>query len=793
MQKATAIKVLKAITYVGVYGGLLMPVFFWPAVIFPFVYSKLSFFQVLIGLTFPAYVALAWAEPKYRPRFSVLFIAICAYFLALAASVVFSVDPLRSWWGNQERMNGLFTLLHFLAWLGMTIGTIRTWPQWRRLLNYQIGLSAFMAVVALLQKPFPRLLMFPAGERVGGLLDNPIYMAAYQIFSFYFIALLWLKGPTSRAAKIWYAFALLLDIGAFLAAQSRGALVGLAAGIVVFAVAYAIMTPSRKARRIVLAAVVCCFAGYGLLFAMRNVSFIRNSPLSRLTNLNASTETRFIAWRIAWHGFLDRPITGWGLDAFHVLFNAKYNPESLHYGYYETWFDRSHNTVMDVLSMTGLFGFVTFAAIFVTLYMTVIRAYRRKWIDVTMASILIGLPVAYFVQNVFVFDHPAMFSMSFLMYALVIAAGSPHFSSLDENRTDKGEPGKAEKTEKARNVPWVAFGVLQAVMLLVVWQTTIMPVRASMLSIDSNNAFSGGQLDKAYAYAKRAADIWTPYLDEQTFLQSRNFITLAQSGSLQRIPFWRDWHDLIIRISEKQDADHMSNANPHFIYARFAEAFVPYVPEDAAIAEREYRKSIELSPQRQQVLWGFAHFLISRGRQDEALDILKQVVSLDDQLGEAHWQLGLHLFFDRQQFEDGAKELVKAYRSKYPYIPSTAREAMALAYAFDALSDAEGLKAVMTMLPTLPQGDVGTYLEIAKTMERQGLIQERNMILNALVRMDSSVAARLQPLVNGSVTSIQDALKKTEAVPQSTSTPVSTTASTTTQVATTSVRGPRLK
>jgi len=385
-----------------------------------------------------------------------------------------------------------------------------------------------------------------------------------------------------------------------------------------------------------------------------------------------------------------------------------------------------------------------------------------------------------------------MFSMSFLMYALVIAVGSPHFSSLDETRTDKGEP-VATKVVKPRNVPWVAFGVLQAVMLLVVWKTTIMPVEASILSIDSNNAFSSGQLDQAYAYAKQAAAIWTPYLDEQTFLQSRNVITLAQSGNLQQVPFWREWHDLIVRISDQENAEHMNNANPHFIYARFAEAFVPYVPEDAAIAEREYRKAIELSPQRQQTLWGFAHFLIGRGRLDEAQDILKQVVSFDDQLGEAHWQLGLHLFFDRQQFQEGATELVKAYHSKYPYNPTTAREAMALAYAFDALGDTAGLKDIMTMLPNLPQGDVGTYLEIAKAMERQGLLQERNMILNAISRMDSSVAARLQPLVNGSVTSIQDALKKTETAPQSASSTVSATTPTSPQVATTSARGPRLK
>src|SRR5262245_33510273 len=117
MQRQDAIRWLKAISYLGIYGGLLRPVMFVRVVIFAFVFSKLIFFQILIGLTFPAYLILAWVEPKYRPPMSMLYLSILAYFMAIGVSTIFSVDILRSWWGNQERMNGMFTLLHFLAWL----------------------------------------------------------------------------------------------------------------------------------------------------------------------------------------------------------------------------------------------------------------------------------------------------------------------------------------------------------------------------------------------------------------------------------------------------------------------------------------------------------------------------------------------------------------------------------------------------------------------------------------------------------------------------------------------------
>lgn len=169
MNRSNAVKLFKALTYLGIYGGLLVPLMFIPTVIFPFVFSKLIYFQILIGLTFPAYLALAWMEPDYRPKKHLLYFAILGYFVALALSVLLAVDPFRAWWGNQERMNGLFTLLHFLAWLTMMVGTLKTWNQWKWLLNYEVALSAVMAIVAILQKLNPNLLMFRrAPPRPGG-------------------------------------------------------------------------------------------------------------------------------------------------------------------------------------------------------------------------------------------------------------------------------------------------------------------------------------------------------------------------------------------------------------------------------------------------------------------------------------------------------------------------------------------------------------------------------------------------------------------------------------------------
>ena len=522
MNRDLAIKIFKTIAYLGIYGGLLMPLVFIPVVIFPFVFSKLVFLQILVGLTFPAYVALAWMEPKYRPPKSALYAAIIAYFVALTLSTIFSVDPVRSWWGNQERMNGLFTLLHLFAWLTMTVGMLKLWRDWYRLLNYEIVLAVIMACVSLLQIPFPKLLMFQAGPRVGGLVDNPIYMGVYQIFNLAFLMLLFIKTK-DKLARIWYGVASVFMLGAFMAAQSRGAMVGLAAFLGIFAVYIAIFTKNKKVKVGILSAAAAGIALYVTAFIFKATAFVQSIPyLPRFLDLTAASQTRLIAWRIAWDGFLERPLTGWGFDAFHILFNFKYNPRSLEFGYYETWFDRAHNTVMDVLAMTGIFGFVTYFGIFGAIFYLVWRAWKRGWIDLPIAAVLTALPIGYFLQNLFVFDHPAAFSMSYLLFALVIAATRPTF--IGERDAAEVTPEGRIKEGKTHAAPWIAFAIFQLVMLLVAWRYSVLPFQASQISIKANMYMRSGALPQAWEMIQKAGAIPTPYVDEQTFLISRDLI-----------------------------------------------------------------------------------------------------------------------------------------------------------------------------------------------------------------------------------------------------------------------------
>ncbi len=727
MNRTNAIRLFKALTYIGIYGGLLVPLVFIPTVIFPFVFSKLVYFQILIGLTFPAYLALAWMEPDYRPKKHILYFAVLAYFAALTLSVVFAIDPLRAWWGNQERMNGLFTLLHFLAWLTMAVGTLKTWNQWKWLLNYEVALSAVMAIVAIMQKFNPNLLLFTAGDRVGGLLDNPIYMAAYQIFNLFFLALLFWRNP-SRNWRIAYAIIAAFDITAFLLAQSRGALVGLAAGLIVFALYVGLFSKNKKTKYAVFGGFLALLAAYGVLFAFRDTEFVRATPFNRLTDFRSTISTRLIAWDIAWQGFIERPLTGWGLDNFHILFNQKFNPESLRFGTYETWFDRAHNTVMDVLSMTGLLGFLTFFAIYVAIFFSTWRAYRRGWIDLPIAAILFSLPIAYFVQNLFVFDHPAGFSMSYLLFALIIAATKGEFIGEKEPAAEKKEQAPVK-----RDAPWILFAVLQILAILLVYRTSVLPFRASVLALKGNAVF-GFNPALAFEYAKQAADVPTMYKDEQSFLMSRNIIGVIGSGQFQRFPQWQEMYQLAKSLSEEEISRHPRNTHPIYIYARLAQEAMPLIPSEAAVALDLYQRAIETSPKRQQLHYGLARLYLQLGRLDDAVQVFKTVRDFDPDNGIGSWNYGLTLMYDKGAQDpalrvQGAEEIRAALTAKYPYTLQNPQEIQGVFDAYIVLKDAAGLQRTAESLSKLPHGDASMYAQLAMKMHTIGLTDLRDTIL----------------------------------------------------------------
>ena len=298
---------------------------------------------------------------------------------------------------------------------------------------------------------------------------------------------------------------------------------------------------------------------------------------------------------------------------------------------------------------------------------------------------------------------------------------------------------------KKRPVPWVALGILQLVGVILVWRTSVLPFQASHLSILSNDAYSVHDYDSMLAYAQQAAAIWTPYIDEQSFLLGRNLIDMQGNGQLSGYAHWKDLYTLARDLNQQEFAAHPLDTHNSFVYARFLQEMDTLVPEDAALAEQIYKQAIQSSPKRQQLFQGLAQLYAQEGRLTDLLNIDKELIGFDPEYGESHWNYGLALMYDKGDVQNGVQEIKLSQTVSYPYHIQNVRELIGLADAYIVLKDMDGLKNAVAILQDnfsligQTQDAANVYAQLAYKYQVEKLIDQRDQILALGKQIDPTV------------------------------------------------------
>jgi len=153
----------------------------------------------------------------------------------------------------------------------------------------------------------------------------------------------------------------------------------------------------------------------GTFFFTRDTKLIQGiGPLRRLASISLTEQTtasRFLIWNMAYQGFKEKPILGWGQENFIFVFEKYYHPAMFAQ---EPWFDRAHNIFFDWLIAGGALGLLSYLSLFVLSFYSLWKSYS---LSVVQKSLLASLLVGYFFHNIFVFDNIA----SYLLFILVLA------------------------------------------------------------------------------------------------------------------------------------------------------------------------------------------------------------------------------------------------------------------------------------------------------------------------------------------------------------------------------------
>ena len=435
-------RIAKWYLYAAVFAALVV----MDSIFFPFIGGKDWYFRFTVELSLVT--ALLWwafeargeeAMNRVKKIFRMPLVrAVTAFVAAFLLACVFAYDMHAAFWSNYERGEGGFQMIHYLIFFLLLVFFFRDEKDWRRMFGFSLCAAVLMIGYGLLANfgvssyigPYTGNAM-PVGwfhklinGRFEGSLGNPAYVAPYLMFAMFFAGYLWITARREKRAMGWvgwcYGALIAIFLFFFFLTQTRGAFLGIMLGVLVFILYLLFMgTPrERKWSGIVLA--ICLVLG-GAGFAARNTSFVKSLPEGRLLQLSLSdstAQTRLWVWGEAWHGFLERPVFGWGPENFTAVYDKYFNPKFYMPGQSsETWFDRAHSVFFDYLSETGIVGFLSYLGIFAVFAWEFFKTHRRKAASIILAGIILAIPVAYLGQGIAIFDVFPMYLCLFLFLA----------------------------------------------------------------------------------------------------------------------------------------------------------------------------------------------------------------------------------------------------------------------------------------------------------------------------------------------------------------------------------------
>ena len=405
-------KFLLFLIYAGLFVIFLSPLLVNNGFYYPYITLKNFSFRIAVELMTLSWFMLAIRNKKYQATFSLPILSVAIFTTIIFLADSFGLAPYRSYWGNFERMEGLMTFIHFVAYVLILAGVVKTKRQWAILANFSLVIALIVGIMACFE-----LVVHPKALSASTM-GNSAYLAIYIIFHIFISAFLFYNGRKnfkrwsySYLGMIGFFFLILYNTG------SRGSFLGILAGFFTFGIIMGLKSRRSAPKRIIIYALISILAFTTLLWSVKDTTFIQhNKILSRLVNTSSSSKTRFTVWNIALQGIMEHPLLGLGQENFNYVFDHYYDPGM---GDEEAWYDRAHNVILDWTVSGGLLGGLAYLGMFILTLWYLWKPSQTKNLSVTEKALLSGLLASYFVHNLFIFDYINSYVLFFSLIAFV--------------------------------------------------------------------------------------------------------------------------------------------------------------------------------------------------------------------------------------------------------------------------------------------------------------------------------------------------------------------------------------
>lgn len=723
----------------GVIASLLVVFFVFSNLLFPFISSKQISFNVLMELLLPFFLILMLKAPELRPRRSLIIYGLIAYFAVILLTCFTGVDFNLSFWGNTERMLGFFHIFHFFLLYLYIITAFRDKNSWYLLLSSSVVVASIEAIVVLSKLAY-------------GTIGNTAYVSGYLIFNIYFAAMLFVRTKDKNLRWLW-ALPIVLMLFAFNRSNTSGAIIGLGISIIVATFLFGLFAKAKKIRRSSLIIFGTLLIGVILLFSQwQQPWFQNNTRLRNLTSAKTTFQTRLVSWEGAVKDFKNHPWLGVGFGNYANVFDRQFNPRFYNYSRSETYFDRAHNNIFDIVSTTGTIGLVAYLSIF-------FFAIRELWIVLKREDSHIGwsekgrknieiillfcLLIAYFIQNLAVFD--SLVTYVGLMITLGLIAY--HYSSLELE-----ELAKKNRLSGGAEAGGIIGGLIM--ILIITNYCNLMPYRIFSKTIIAYAQISAGQFWNGYQTYQEAFKNPHPLARDAktTFIRlvSGNPQAVATLSGEQRA----DVLSYAVQLSEENLAENPQDSLKNLEFAQLMEMVSDFQNEGSANQKEYHQKAIKAvnqaitsSPGRAALYFVKGQILAAGGDYQGAESTMKEGIAMNPKYPEGYCRLSALYNSQKRTAEAMAvfEKCAELDGLEYATTPSILMNAASSSLANKDYE--QGIKYTKRLIELAPN-DYRLFINLAKMYEGAGYFEEAIAAATQVAKLEPDLATATEAYIS---------------------------------------------
>ena len=217
-------KILEKILFYGLILVLFVPLMIGDSLVFPFVTTKAYIFYGLIDILLLVYLFVLTKKPLYPQKNKLFLFFIILTILGILLDF-FGLSFKNSFWGNYERMMGVYTSLHFLVYLWLLLSVFNTKEKYFKLFKISAVVNFLVIIYSFLQKFKVNFfgMVNLNDDRIPATFGNPAYLAGWILLSL-FLSIYLLIKTTNKYWRVFYICLIVLDIAILFWTATRGAL-----------------------------------------------------------------------------------------------------------------------------------------------------------------------------------------------------------------------------------------------------------------------------------------------------------------------------------------------------------------------------------------------------------------------------------------------------------------------------------------------------------------------------------------------------------------------------------------